>query len=209
MKNLKQLSLLIMLLFSAATFSHAQTAVGLKAKAERQEVNTEKSTIDWRGEKVTGKHNGTINLQEGYLMMANETLMGGSFTVDMNSIENLDINDDGSRGKLVGHLKSEDFFYVEKHPKATFIILDVKENGNGSYDVTGNMTIRGKINKVTFPAKVETSEGQTTATAEITIDRSLYDVKYGSGSFFDGLGDKMIHDDFELTVKLVTNESGL
>lgn len=163
-------------------------------------VNIEKSTVKWTGKKVTGQHTGTVNLKSAEVSLDNGVLTGGSFVIDMTSITNTDM-DGGMKGKLEGHLKSDDFFGVEKHPTASFVITKVVRQGDsGSYTVTGNMTIKNITNEISFNASVRND--LKSVSAEIIVDRSKFDVRYGSGSFFDNLGDKTIYDDFELAVIL-------
>lgn len=161
-----------------------------------KEVNVKDSNIIWKGYKVTGEHEGKIKLQEGSLIFDGKELAGGDFTIDMTSITVTDLKDD-SKEKLEGHLKSDDFFGIEKFPVATFKITNV-EGKNGKYKVTGDLTIKGITNTNTFEMNVT----ENSATAEIKIDRSKYDVRYGSTSFFDDLKDKAIYDEFDLNVNL-------
>ena len=167
-------------------------------------VDIEKSEITWTGKKVTGSHNGTIQLKEGSLMMEADMLKGGSFTIDMTSIKNLDMAGKDGAGKLEGHLKSADFFNVAEYPNAILEISEVVHRGTpGSFKVVGDLTIKGITKPIKFNTQISTEGGMTVATADITVDRSEYDVRYGSGSFFDNLGDKTIYDEFDLNVKLV------
>ena len=161
-------------------------------------VNVDKSNLEWLGEKVTGQHNGTINLKSGELMVDGESI-SGTFIVDMTSIKNLDLPVEGDYGqaRLEGHLKSDDFFGVANHPTATFKVTKVLP-----YKAR-ELTIKGITHPISFPALVEFSEEGFTATGTAVIDRSKYNVKYNSGSFFSGLGDKLIYDDFYLTLNLV------
>ncbi|MGK7389983.1 MAG: YceI family protein [Candidatus Cyclobacteriaceae bacterium M2_1C_046] len=167
-------------------------------------VNPEESTVKWVGRKVTGEHYGTVALKSGNLDIQDGQLKGGSFVVDMTSIVSDDLTGE-YKGKLEGHLKSDDFFGVENYPEAKFIVTKAVKKGGNQYDVTGDLTVKGKTNVVTFPAEVVITDKNAYATATITVDRSKYDVRYGSGSFFDNLGDKTIYDNFELQVKLVAN----
>ena len=160
-------------------------------------IDAAKSTVTWTGKKVTGSHTGTINISEGSIINKDGRFHGGTFTIDMTSITNSDL-DGNMKGKLEGHLKSDDFFGVEAHPTATLTITDIDKLGGG-YKLTADLTIKGKTAPVSFDAAVTGN----TATANITVDRTLYDVKYGSGKFFEDLGDKMISDNFELVVSLV------
>lgn len=186
----------------------AFVAFGFGIKKEEYKVNTKESKLEWVGKKVTGQHNGYIQLKVGKLEMSNEKLSGGYFEIDMTTIENEDITDEEERAKLVGHLKSDDFFGVEKYPKAMFKITSVEpsNSGNGNYKVKGDLTIKGKTHPVEFVADVKESDGKINAKASIVFDRSKYDVRYGSGSFFDDLGDRLIYDDVELNVQLVATK---
>jgi polyisoprenoid-binding protein YceI len=136
-------------------------------------------------------------LKEGYFEMEEGKLVGGMFVADMTSINVTDLEGD-SKGKLEGHLNSDDFFGVKDHPTATFKMNTVVEKSKGVYGVAGDMTIKGKTNPIAFDLKMEGN----TATTTLVIDRSKYDVKYGSGSFFDNLGDKTIYDEFTLDIML-------
>lgn len=166
-------------------------------------VNVAASKVEWTATKVTGKHNGVIAIKEGNLDIKDGYLVGGNFTIDMTSITVTDLSGE-SKGKLEGHLKSDDFFAVGTYPQATMKITQVNAQGDGDYEIKGDLTIKGKTNPVTFSARLMPEGKKYKATAKITIDRSLYDVKYGSGKFFEGLGDNTIYDDFDLVVSLVT-----
>lgn len=162
-----------------------------------KKVDVKESAITWHAAKVTGEHEGTIQLEDATLNFDNGTLTGGTFVADMTTIVVTDL--EGSwKDKLEGHLKSEDFFSIENHPQAEFVITDVKSKSAGMYSVTGDLTIKGITNPITFDAKVENNS----ASATLTIDRAKYDIRYGSNSFFDNLGDKAIYDEFDLKINL-------
>jgi len=178
----------LLFLFSIATISFVTA----------QNVNIETSTVNWIGTKITGSHSGTINLSAAEVIMDNGTLTGGSFTIDMTSIVVTDIEGKGAK-KLAGHLKNDDFFGVDVYPTATLVITDVNKAGlRSELTVTGDLTIKGETHPVSFPVEVS---GES-ANAKIKIDRTKYGIKYGSGSFFDNLGDKAIDNMFELNVSL-------
>ena len=169
-------------------------------------VDTTKSTVEWYAEKVTGKHNGTINLKSGEIAN-NHGRFGGNFVMDMNSLVCTDLQG-GSKSKLEGHLKSDDFFSVAKHPNANFEIISMTpingaKVGSPNFTVSGKMTIKGITQTLTFPAIVAFAGNGMTANADVVIDRSKYDVRYGSKSFFSDIGDNAIYDEFTLKVKLV------
>jgi len=165
-------------------------------------IKVDESTIAWVGHKVTGEHNGTIGIKDGSLTINDGMLAGGTITIDMTTITDLDQQGAG-KTKLENHLKSDDFFGVETYPTATLTITKVNTAGNGKYTITADLTIKGITNPVTFDALVKNDTKQITATADIKVDRTLYNVRYGSGKFFDNLGDKAIYDVFDLNVKLV------
>ncbi|GAA4834476.1 YceI family protein [Algivirga pacifica] len=173
---------------------------------EAMKLDVANSTIKWRGTKVTGEHYGKIQLKDGELEMKKDKLVGGSFTVDMSTMTCDDLDAGEWNDKLIGHLKSDDFFGVEKYPTATFVITKAKAKGNDMYDITGDMTIKGKTETVMFPATVKMDGDAVTATAKITLDRTKYDIRYGSASFFDNLGDKAIGNDFFLEVELTAKK---
>ena len=163
----------------------------------KTEVSTDKSTVTWKAYKVTGSHYGTVALQSGSLMFDNGQLTGGEFVVDMTTLTANDLEGEW-KDKLVGHLKSEDFFSVEKHQTSSLVFTEVKQTGKNSYKVTGNLTIKGITKPVSFDMSVYGSK----ATATMKVDRAQYDIRYGSGSFFDNLGDKTIYDEFDMVVDL-------
>ena len=164
---------------------------------EVKSIETSKSTVTWKGYKVTGSHEGTVQLKSGDLEFDGDKLTGGNFVVDMTTLISTDLTGE-YKGKLEGHLKSDDFFGVEKFPTASLEITDVKSTGKNSYEVKADLTIKGNTNPITFDLSVYGSK----ATATLKVDRSKYDVRYGSGSFFDDLGDKTIYDEFDLVVDL-------
>ncbi|MEP3208591.1 MAG: YceI family protein [Maribacter sp.] len=164
---------------------------------EKKEVNTETSTVTWKAYKVTGSHTGTVDLQSGALLFDGDKLSGGEFVVNMPTLVSTDLEGE-YKGKLEGHLKSDDFFGVATHPTAKLVFTDIKASGKNSYEVTGDLTIKGITKPVSFDVSVYGSK----ATATMKVDRSLYDVRYGSGAFFENLGDKTIYDEFDLVVDL-------
>ena len=150
-----------------------------------------------KGYKVTGSHEGTIKFKSGTLMFNDGTLVDGVFSMDMNSIKCTDL--DGEYGaKLEGHLKSKDFFGTNEHPTSTLQFKEVTMNGENNYRVKGDLTIKGITNSIDFDFVM----ARNNATAALKIDRTTYDIKYGSSSFFDGLKDKAIYDDFDINVNL-------
>lgn len=165
--------------------------------AQEKAINVAESNIHWLGKKVTGQHEGDISLKSGNLQLSEGTVTGGRFVVDMNSMTCTDLQGSSS-DKLIGHLKSDDFFGVTNHSEATLVFTTVTPKSNGLYAVTGDFTIKGITHPATFDLKVDGNQ----ATAKVIIDRTKYNIRYGSSSFIDNLGDKAIYDDFELDVIL-------
>lgn len=172
---------------------------GMNAWAQKYVADAEKSTIKWYGAKVSGEHYGTIDLKSGSLELNGDKILNGEFVIDMATIVNEDLTTEEWNKKLVDHLKSDDFFGVAKYPTTKFVITKAEAFKGGKAKVTGDLTIKG----ITKPVIFETVKDGNAYTAEIKVDRTLYDIRYGSGKFFDNLGDKMIDDHFTLTVKLV------
>lgn len=182
----------------------------LDSNNNRVEIDTNKSTIEWTGKKLTGEHYGNISISKGHLLIKDNNLTGGAFEIDMNTITCVDITDAKSNTRLVDHLKSEDFFAVSKYPIARFKITQADFKGNNNYIITGNLTIKDKTNRITFPASFDIDDsGIATASGSIVFDRSKYDVKFGSQSFFENLGDKMVYDDVDLKVTIVSQNGVL
>ncbi|MFT0716491.1 YceI family protein [Flagellimonas lutimaris] len=163
---------------------------------ETKEVKTSESQVTWKGYKVGGSHTGTISLKSGALEFDGEKLVGGSFVVDMTSINTTDLEGD-YKGQLDGHLKSDDFFGTANYPTATLNFTKVKSSGKNSYEVQGDLTIKGTTEPVTFDVSVYGDK----ATATVKVDRTKYDVKYGSG-IIGTAKDKLIYDEFDLVVDL-------
>jgi len=166
--------------------------------AQTQSIDLAESYIKWVGTKIVpDSHEGTLNFSSGSLTFENNVLTAGEFVVDMTSMECTDL-EGSSKKKLEKHLKSDDFFGVASYPEATLTIKEINAQENGNYSVVGDFTIKGITQSVPFTIK-STAD---TFVADVTIDRSKHNVRYGSGSFFDNLGNKAISDDFKLTVTL-------
>ncbi|MDQ3143041.1 MAG: YceI family protein [Bacteroidota bacterium] len=170
---------------------------------QKLKVDASKSTIQWVGKKVSGSHTGKINIKSGELQTTNGKIVSGQFDIDMNSITCDDVK--GEYGdKFVGHLKSDDFFGSANFPISTLKITNVNSKGNNSYGITADLTIKGFTQSIHFDATVNLES--KIAEAKIIIDRTKFGIKYGSGSFFDKLGDKTIDNNFELNATLALQE---
>ena len=179
------------IIIAAITFSFTGIENGKK------EIKTDKSSVTWKGYKVTGTHEGEISIKSGHLNFNKGKLTGGEFTIDMTSIVNTDLEGE-YKGKLEGHLKSADFFSVEEFPTANLVFNKVKSTGKNVYEVSGDLTIKDQTQPVTFEISINGNK----ATADLKIDRTKFGVKYRSTSFFDDLKDKAIYDEFDLSSNL-------
>lgn len=171
--------------------------VGLSVFAQEYSVDAKSSKLKWTGKKVGGKHWGHIDIKSGSFKVEKDMITSGEFTIDMATITCDDLEGEWNQ-KLVGHLKSDDFFGVDKHPTSTLKIKESTSFKKGEATVKGELTIKGKTHPVEFTAM----KNGKSYTATIVVDRTLYDVRYGSDKFFDNLGDKAINDEFTMEVKL-------
>jgi polyisoprenoid-binding protein YceI len=182
-------------------------ANGPKApKGETLKVDAKASTFKWNAKKVTGEHSGTINIASGNIMVDKGTVTGGIVIVDMTSIDVTDLQGE-YKGKLEGHLKSEDFFSTEKNTQSILSIKKVEAIKGAktaeNFTVTADLTIKGITNQIQFPAIIVVNGSSVIANADFMIDRTKWDIKYGSKSFIEGIGDKAIDNDFNVKVRLV------
>lgn len=163
-------------------------------------VDTERSTIDWTAKKIGGGHTGTIKITSGNLVHNGKSLTKGMFLINMSSITS-------DNAKVTTHLKSDDFFAAEKNPNSKFDILKVTPAGADRVNITGNLTIKGISQPISFPATVKTQKNIVVAVANnIRVDRTKYDIKFRSKTFFLEIGDKAIDDEFELNINLVAKK---
>jgi polyisoprenoid-binding protein YceI len=184
---MKQLILFILTIF---LFSNVNAQKKLTADLSQ-------TKLTWHGEKVLGKHDGTIQLKSGWLEWQDNKITGGEFIIDMTSLEESEDNQ-----KLEGHLKSDDFFSVEKYPTSKFVITGSTPFDKGTGTVSGNLTIKDVTNPLEFKAAMQEKDDGIWFFTNITIDRTKYNIRYGSGTFFDNLGDKTIYDEFNIKVNL-------
>lgn len=197
MKKITERTLITLFLFS--TF--------LTTAQVQFNADTETSVLNWKGFKPTGDHYGTVKLKEGFFTVKDKQIVSGEFEIDMTSIVDLDMDADSEyNAKLVNHLKSEDFFSVEKYPVAAFKISKTEAKGDKTL-ITGDLSIKGKSHSVSFLASVK-NEGENLYVKSETfkIDRSKWDIKYQSKSFFTDLGDKFIYDDIELSFEVAAKQ---
>jgi len=185
-----------------AATTEAEEVATSEATSTKYMANATESVIEWTGYKPTGKHIGTIMLESGVFTVNDGKLESGTFMINMSSLK-----DSEGNARLEGHLKSADFFEVEKYPNAAFEVTGY-EMVDGKAMLSGNLTMKDTKNNVTFPVSVSEDGDMFTLTSEMfTIDRSKWNVKYGSKSFFDDLGDKFINDDIELKITVKAKKS--
>lgn len=179
--------------------------ISFNVMASSYEIDKNESRVKWTGKKVTGHHYGTINLKKGTIEMEDGVIRSGIFEMDMSSIVNEDLKNEAINKKLVDHLKSDDFFSVDKYPVSTLVVKEVKAYNEEEFLFLGDLSIKGITKPVTFKAVIRNQNGKLTANGSIEIDRTLYDIRYGSGKFFASLGDNMIYDTFTLDFSVVAN----
>lgn len=192
-------------LFTAVAIAGMFVMASVKVSAappKKYVVDTAATSLTWLAKKVTGSHNGTIKVSGGDVTIDGVKVSTGNFTIDMNSMVILDIQG-GSNAKLLGHLKSDDFFSVEKFPTTSFVLTSVTQKSGSTYTVKGKLTIKGITQNIEFPAEIGFSGKTMTAKAKIMVDRTKFEIKYRSANWVENLGDKAIYDDFELELNLV------
>ena len=177
-----------------------QQAQGVATVDNIYNVETAQSQITWTGREVsTSYHYGTLDFVSGNFEISNGAIVNGEFIVDMTSINNQDMEGD-SKARLEGHLKSDDFFSVESYPTASISINSSELISDGKWNVSADLSIKG----FTHPVNFEMISSEDGWSANLVFDRSKYDVRFRSGSFFENLGDKLIYDDIELSINLTT-----
>lgn len=170
---------------------------------QAQNVNLDKSTFTWTGKKLTGEHTGNIKLKSATIKTQSNELKGGSFVIDMTTLTCTDLKDEGANTSLVNHLKSDDFFSVDQYKESRFSVTKVVRQASNRYQVTGDLEIKGSSHPNTFEVTFDDKGKQKTYKGTMVVDRTLYNIRYGSGKFFDNLGDRMIDDNFEIQFSIV------
>ncbi|WP_192346345.1 YceI family protein [Algoriphagus sp. Y33] len=172
---------------------------------EKYKVDTSQSVVTWIGTMVLSPedHIGYVYLSKGELLIEKGQLVGGTAEIDMNSIE---YGDKENKNTPVKHLKSPDYFDVEKFPISTIAITKVDSVNSKNIQITGNLTIKGVTRSVTFPAVIEVKDGIVKATGKIIIDRTQWGIRYRSGKFYDNLADQAVSDNVEFQIKIVARK---
>lgn len=189
---MKKLSFIAILILGVNLFSFAQ----------KYKVDNEKPKVEWYAEKITGFHEGNLKLKSGEFLVVSNIIKTAEFEIDMNTIVCTDLTDKTYNDQLIGHLKSDDFFGVAKFPTAKFVLTSPILFEKGTAVVRGNLTIKGITNQIEFKAVFQKLADGFKINANIIIDRTKFDIKYGSGSFFENLGDKTIYDEFKIKLNL-------
>lgn len=190
-----------------AKMAEAKEAATPASESAEFVVDTAATVIEWQGEKPNGTHHGTIMIKEGSFTANDSTIESGSFVIDMKSIEVKDLEGD-QKANLEAHLKGTvegkegDFFNVTKYPEATFEVTGITEEGNQKM-LQGNLKIKEETKNISFPVSINHDGEMIEITSkEFTIDRTKWNLNYGSKSVFEGLGDKFISDDIQLKINL-------
>ncbi|HTF21785.1 MAG TPA: YceI family protein [Chryseolinea sp.] len=173
---------------------------------EKYAIDNKESVVEWNCSMVfadKGGHTGYISISKGELMIEKRQLVSGKVEIDMNTMTD---EFHGSNNNLINHLKEADFFDVKKFPIATFAVTNVSSGDEENIKITGNLTIKGITNSVTFPAKIKLKGRILNADGEVTIDRTQWDIRYGSGRFFDDLADHAISDSIQFNLKIVARK---
>lgn len=230
--KMKKLILLAVVLYSAVSCTNVPTnkVAGTTAQTvatgtgQKLEVDAQASSIYWKGTKVGGMHDGTIGIKEGSLTLSPELqVTSGAFVIDMNDMVSLDLKDDAKlQPMLIGHLKSADFFDVEAYPTSTFTITQIVEatpNDSVTHFISGNLKMKDVEKNITFGANIsaevvknDTDEEETIYKAEtipFTIDRTEWNVKFGSKKLFPDLRDMLVDDNIQLKISIVAKATPL
>lgn len=188
--------------------SEAQTAV--EGGSHKLAVDTATSVVNWKGFKPGGSHHGVLSLKSGELFIEGDSLISGSFILDMNSINNGDLTSATGKGQLEGHLKSADFFDVAQYPEGKFVITKVEPlaGSEQTHRISGNLTLKNVEKNITFDAVI-TKDGDTyqAVTAPFVIDRTQWGVNYQSKNIFKDLKDSFINDEIEVSITIRAHDA--
>ncbi len=224
MKNIVFYLMILAVLGSCKTRTSAEKVAAEEAKkagvasGTEYNLNTDVSILKWTGSKPGGEHHGTVKITEGKINSINGTITAGNFVIDLNTIVNEDLTDPEMNAKLVGHLKSQDFFHVDEYPSASFEIVSVTRIDNPSapasggltptHNVTGNLTMRGTVKSISFPAKIDITGSKIKAhTNPFAINRTEWNVNFMSKSLFAELKDNFIDDNIIIQLELEFDEA--
>jgi polyisoprenoid-binding protein YceI len=168
-------------------------------------VNSKNSLVEWIGRKVTGAHNGTIEVKDGDFTFENNSLLSGKFVINTRSITIFDIEDAETNAQFASHLASDDFFNSDQFPDAVFEIKHAEPGDNNLYYVKGDLTIKGITHSIDTTLQIVKTENAAVLDAKIVIDRTKFNIKFRSSNFFANLGDTLIYNNFDLNVHLAAD----
>lgn len=217
-----------LLLFAAAVLTACNSGSGEKAVSSAEAkgkqmsdagsmevaVDLKESKVGWYGSKPGGDHYGEVLLSEGILQMEDGELTGGKFSIDMSTISNQDLENETQNANLVNHLKSPDFFNVDSFPHAQFMITGIAvyegaplEDGQmPTHLISGDLTIKEITRNIQFPAMIKAEDGLVRASVpRFFIDRSEWDVRWGSTTIFPNLRERIVHDDIGISIELIAS----
>jgi len=186
----------------------ANSASPLHVAGEKYIIDTKETVLTWEGSMVFGfqeEHIGYVYVSKGELLIEKDSLVGGRAEIDMNTIE---YGDKENKNTPVKHLKSPDYFDVEKFPISTFAITKVESVNvrSNTIKVTGNLTIKGITNPITIPAEIKVKDGIVKVSGKVIIDRTQWGIRYRSGKFYDNLADNAVSDEIEIHMKIVAKK---
>tara|TARA_Y100001934_G_C12329071_1_gene764104 strand:- start:1047 stop:1643 length:597 start_codon:yes stop_codon:yes gene_type:complete len=174
------------------------------AQGKTFSIDTQKSQIKWTGKKITEKHYGKIKVKTGDVIIDESGLTGGKIVIDMTSITCDDIKRPKSNKKFIKHLKNDDFFKTDKFPESSLNIKTATKSSEGKYNISADMTILDQTHPIQFTLSVTPNGNGYQAKGMVVIDRTKWGIRYGSGTFFDNLGNRAILDDFDIEFELHT-----
>ncbi|MBL0225078.1 MAG: YceI family protein [Geobacteraceae bacterium] len=195
-----------------AVESRAQDSQAAMVRSGVYQVDTEKSVVEWIGRNINNRHYGRISFSCGECVLDNGRPVSGRFVLDMTSLTNLDLQDEGWRGLLHRHLKSEDFFDVDRYPETTFklcgaAVIEGATPGTPNTEIAGSLTIKDTTRSICFPAIIATQDdGSIKLQAALDLDRTLWNVCYGSGRLYERLGMHLVNDLISIELFIVVRE---
>ena len=196
---MKKIAFIIALAIGFSSFTSVHT--------NHFKIDTQKSNVKWIGSKITGSsHEGNISIIEGTISIKHGDMVNAEFVVDLNTMTCTDLGEKKA-GYLIEHLKNEDFFDVPNHPQARLKLVKATKTEKG-YNIVASLTIKDKTHPVVFDIEWMQRSNTALASGILTFDRTKFDITYGSGSFFDNLGDKAINDKVTLEFRVMANLEG-
>ena len=173
-------------------------------------ISNKNSEVEWIGKKLYSQHSGLINIKQGIIIINNDAIEKGEIIIDMTSIVVTDIEPDKGGLSLANHLKDPDFFNVESYPYAYFKITDSQHlnriNNDGIYFIKGELKILDIIKPYTIQIKLYPEEEYIKVIGKMEIDRTDFNITYGSDSYFDIAADRAINNIFDLNFKLIATK---